>query len=147
MDCSAKGSSQPKRYPQPGTRGKLPLFLVVGSTKYGLLVLMLATPGTAKAKGSVVITGCTSGTGLVAAKTSVRKGAAAVVMLNRPSDRATKAEEEVKKEIIEGSSTVVETIPCELQDFESIRQGSCHPSPNTMLQCGSRGFGRLCHQG
>jgi NAD(P)-dependent dehydrogenase (short-subunit alcohol dehydrogenase family) len=72
-------------------------------------------------KKVVVITGCTSGTGLVFAKVAVRKGAASVLLLNRPSDRATKAEEYIKAEIPEGSNTKVEAIPCDLQDFESVK--------------------------
>lgn len=44
---------------------------------------------------TIVITGCTSGTGLVVAKTCVEKGAESVVMLNRESDRATQAEADV----------------------------------------------------
>jgi NAD(P)-dependent dehydrogenase (short-subunit alcohol dehydrogenase family) len=69
----------------------------------------------------VAITGCTSGTGLVAAKASVRKGATAVLLLNRPSQRSENAEKEIKAEIPEGQATTVETIPCDLQDFESVR--------------------------
>lgn len=61
--------------------------------------------------------------GLIAAKTSARKGAATVLLLNRPSERATNAEETIKAALkeIEGSTTVVETIPCDLQDFESVK--------------------------
>ena len=69
----------------------------------------------------VAITGCTSGTGLVAAKTCVRKNAAVVLLLNRPSERATQAEAEIKTEIIPISKTIVETIPCDLQSFESVQ--------------------------
>lgn len=75
-------------------------------------------------KKTVAITGCTSGTGLVAAKVCVRKGAAHILLLNRPSERATKAEEDVKAEIKEGQNTIVETIPCDLQDFSSVREAA-----------------------
>jgi len=73
---------------------------------------------------TIAITGCTSGTGLVIAQTSVDKGAANVLLLNRPSDRATKAEEDLKKSIPEGSKTNVETIPCDLQDFDSVKEAA-----------------------
>lgn len=70
---------------------------------------------------TIVVTGCTSGTGLVVARTSVRKAAKDVLMLNRPSERAEKAEKEVKEAIPEGTKVNVETIPCDLQDFESVK--------------------------
>jgi len=75
---------------------------------------------------TVVITGCTSGTGLVAAKASVKKGVANLLLLNRPSERATKAEQIIKAEIGEGQQQTinVETIPCDLQDFESVRSAA-----------------------
>jgi len=73
---------------------------------------------------TVVITGCTSGTGLVAAKASVRKGAENVLLLNRPSERAIKAEEEIKAEMNDGQETKVETITCDLQDFASVREAA-----------------------
>jgi NAD(P)-dependent dehydrogenase (short-subunit alcohol dehydrogenase family) len=73
---------------------------------------------------TVAITGCTSGTGLVVAKTCVKKQAKNVLMLNRSSDRATKAEEEVKTLVKDGQDTHVETIPCDLQDFESVREAA-----------------------
>lgn len=69
----------------------------------------------------VAITGCTSGTGLVAAKFAVRKGADVVLMLNRDSSRAVKAEEIVKAELKDGANTVVETISCDLQSFQSVK--------------------------
>ena len=40
---------------------------------------------------NIAITGCTSGTGLVAAKFVAAKGAKTVFLLNRPSERAEKA--------------------------------------------------------
>lgn len=77
---------------------------------------------------TVAITGCTTGTGYVAAICAARKGADHIFLLNRPSERATAAEESIRKEIIPastttggGSTTVVETIACDLQDFESVR--------------------------
>jgi short chain dehydrogenase len=73
---------------------------------------------------TVAITGCTSGTGLVVAKTCARKGAHAVLLLNRPSPRAAAAEAEIKHQVPEGSNTVVETIHCDLQDFSSVKNAA-----------------------
>ena len=71
----------------------------------------------------VAITGCTTGTGYVAAQCAARKGAEAVLMLNRPSERATSAEIAVKEQIPnDGSKTIVETIPCDLQDLSSVQE-------------------------
>lgn len=69
----------------------------------------------------VAVTGSTSGTGLIFAKTCALKGTKAILMLNRPSERATAAEAQVKECIPDGKTTTVETIPCDLQDFESVR--------------------------
>lgn len=71
---------------------------------------------------TIAITGCTSGLGLIVAKTAARKNADHVLLLNRPSDRAQKAEQEVK-DVVTGK-TVVETIPCDLQDLESVRSAA-----------------------
>ena len=71
---------------------------------------------------TVAVTGCTAGTGLVFAKVSVRKGASNVLLLNRSSARAENAEKEVKAELAPSSNTTVETIPCDLQDFESVKK-------------------------
>jgi len=45
-------------------------------------------------------------------------------MLNRPSDRATAAQEAVQAEVPPDGKTVVETIPCDLQDFESVKSAA-----------------------
>ncbi|KAJ8609194.1 hypothetical protein CTAYLR_008431 [Chrysophaeum taylorii] len=72
------------------------------------------------ATGKVIaVTGCTSGTGLVCAKTCAAKGAAHVLLLNRPSARATAAEEQVSGVAAEG--TKVTTVECDLMSFESVK--------------------------
>jgi NAD(P)-dependent dehydrogenase (short-subunit alcohol dehydrogenase family) len=70
---------------------------------------------------TVVITGTTTGTGFIIARTSIKKGAKTVLLLNRPSERATKTEDDLNAFIVDGSNTTVETIPCDLQDFSSVR--------------------------
>jgi len=74
---------------------------------------------------TVCVTGCTTGTGFIVARTAVRKNASNVVLLNRSSDRATKAEELLHDEIkSSSSSSKVETISCDLQDFESVKEAA-----------------------
>jgi Dehydrogenases with different specificities (related to short-chain alcohol dehydrogenases) len=68
---------------------------------------------------TICVTGCTSGTGYIVARTAIRKGASRILLLNRPSDRATKAEDSLKAE--SSSPKTIETIPCDLQDFDSVR--------------------------
>jgi NAD(P)-dependent dehydrogenase (short-subunit alcohol dehydrogenase family) len=70
----------------------------------------------------VVITGCTTGTGFVAAICAARKGAEAILMLNRPSERATAAEISVKAQVPADEKTTVETIACDLQDLSSVKE-------------------------
>merc|ERR1719277_601403 len=65
----------------------------------------------------VAITGCTSGTGFVCAKTCVELGAR-VIMLNRASERADKALLELKK--VEGAQ--VELVPCNLMSFAAVKE-------------------------
>jgi NAD(P)-dependent dehydrogenase (short-subunit alcohol dehydrogenase family) len=72
----------------------------------------------------VVITGCTTGTGFVAAQCAARKGAEAILMLNRPSERATSAEISVKEQVPSTESTKVETIDCDLQDLASVKEAA-----------------------
>lgn len=74
-------------------------------------------------RGKVIaITGCTSGLGYVFAQTCVKKDAAAVILLNRPSDRAKDTEKSLKE--IANADTTVETIDCDLQDFASVRRAA-----------------------
>lgn len=69
---------------------------------------------------NITITGTTSGTGFVAAKTCLVLGAH-VIVLNRASERATKAEAELRTAIAAGSTATLTCINCDLQDFESVR--------------------------
>eukprot|EP00951_Prasinocladus_malaysianus_P010843 scaffold79908_cov38-Prasinocladus_malaysianus.AAC.1 len=66
----------------------------------------------------VAITGCTTGTGFIAAKTIAQKGGE-VVMLNRVSERAASAENAVKEAVPDAK---VCTIGCDLQSLESVQQ-------------------------
>jgi NAD(P)-dependent dehydrogenase (short-subunit alcohol dehydrogenase family) len=67
---------------------------------------------------SVAVTGCTTGTGLVAAKACARLGAH-VLLLNRPSARADAAREAVAACAADGAR--VTAVACDLQSFESVR--------------------------
>ncbi len=68
----------------------------------------------------VVITGTTSGTGYVCAKEVAKKGAT-VILLNRKSERAEKAYQQLKVEVPEGK---FDPIICDLQSFESVRNAA-----------------------
>ena len=89
---------------------------------------------------TVVITGTTSGTGYILAETCVERGAANVLLLNRPSSRAVESEKKLQDlatataaAVVAANSpsdgvatipttTVVEAIDCDLQDLASVRQ-------------------------
>jgi NAD(P)-dependent dehydrogenase (short-subunit alcohol dehydrogenase family) len=71
---------------------------------------------------NIAITGTTSGTGFVAARDMAAKGAARVILLNRPSDRARKAQEEIRAAAAGGAS--VQHVDCDLQDFASVREAA-----------------------
>lgn len=66
----------------------------------------------------VAITGTTSGTGYVCAREVAGKGAA-VILLNRKSERAGNALENLRREAPEGSFDWIE---CDLQRLESVRK-------------------------
>lgn len=68
---------------------------------------------------NVVITGCTSGTGFVLARTCGKLGAR-VIMVNRKSERANEALRIVVEE--DGSDAVL--VACDLQSFESVRSAA-----------------------
>jgi len=67
---------------------------------------------------TVAITGTTSGTGYIVARTAARKNADNILLLNRPSERAKKAAENLKKE--DTKSNII-SIDCDLQDLESVK--------------------------
>jgi len=69
-----------------------------------------------------VISGTTSGTGYVAARTAAQKGGE-VVLLNRASERATKALAKLQQEVPNGKQKFV-TIECDLQSFDSVRSAA-----------------------
>ncbi|CAJ1392829.1 unnamed protein product [Effrenium voratum] len=83
------------------------------------------------------ITGCTSGTGYVAARTAARKGAH-VVMLNRQSGRAEAAEKALKEEVPNAKVTQVE---CDLQDLNSVQAAAS----KLKSMFGSSGVDVLCN--
>jgi NAD(P)-dependent dehydrogenase (short-subunit alcohol dehydrogenase family) len=64
------------------------------------------------------ITGCTSGTGLVAARSCGRLGAR-IIMLNRPSQRAERALAELHDEGVDAA-----LVACDLQRFASVREAA-----------------------
>lgn len=69
-------------------------------------------------EGKVVcITGCTTGTGYICARTVARKGAH-VVMLNRKSERSEQAEQKILSEV---PNAKVTSVDCDLQSFQSVR--------------------------
>jgi NAD(P)-dependent dehydrogenase (short-subunit alcohol dehydrogenase family) len=68
----------------------------------------------------VAITGCTSGTGLVAAKACAELGAT-VLMLNRKSERAEAALQKVKEA---APNSKIVSIDCDLMDFESVKRAA-----------------------
>jgi NAD(P)-dependent dehydrogenase (short-subunit alcohol dehydrogenase family) len=73
---------------------------------------------TADQSGRVAaITGTTSGTGFVCARELARLGAH-VLLLNRPSERATSSLQDLKEAVPDGQFTAID---CDLQDFDSVR--------------------------
>ncbi|CAK9109213.1 Short chain dehydrogenase/reductase dpchH (Diterpenoid pyrone biosynthesis cluster protein H) [Durusdinium trenchii] len=81
----------------------------------------------------VAITGCTTGLGFYLAELAARKGAAKVLLLNRPSDRASKAEKSISEKAV-GSKVL--TVPCDLMSFESVR----HAAAQVQAELGSQGL-------
>ena len=65
----------------------------------------------------VAITGTTSGTGYVCAREVAKKGAT-VILLNRSSERAEKALQQLREEVPEGR---FDWVVCDLQSFSSVR--------------------------
>jgi len=84
------------------------------------------------------ITGTTSGTGFVAAKTVAAHGGE-VLLLNRPSSRSVASLEKLKAEVPEGKFFAID---CDLQDFGSVKS-ACETikSKYTSLYCLSNNAG------
>lgn len=72
----------------------------------------------------VAITGTTSGLGYSAAIAAAQKDPACLLLLNRASDRAVKAEEDAKKAASAG--VVVKTITCDLSNISSVRDAAAN---------------------
>ena len=70
----------------------------------------------------VVITGTTSGTGLVAAHTALKKGAT-VAVLNRNVEKAKKASEEFFEKLPEAKERI-HYVNCDLQSFDSVKDAA-----------------------
>lgn len=75
---------------------------------------------------TVAITGSTTGMGFIVARTAVRKGAENVLLLNRQSERSANSEKllQEEKQKINSPTKVIETISCDLQDFDSVREAA-----------------------
>ena len=90
---------------------------------------------------TIAITGCTTGTGLVAALTCASKGAG-VVLLNRPSPRAEAALAAVRAAAAAaGSSAKVAHIDCDLASFASVRAAA----EELKREIGGAGLDVLCN--
>jgi len=67
------------------------------------------------------ITGSTSGTGYWAAVAAARRGASCILLLNRPSSRASAALAAIKAEVSKSATVDVIHLDCDLQSFDSVR--------------------------
>lgn len=85
----------------------------------------------------VAVTGCTTGTGFVCARDCAKLGAT-VFLLNRPSERADAALKAIQEEV---PGSKVESIPCNLTSFASVRECSA----KLREICGETGLDVLCN--
>ena len=88
---------------------------------------------------TVAITGTTSGTGFVAARTCIKTGAT-VYALNRPSSRAETALAELQQFVGSSSGTITQ-IECDLTSFASVRAAA----KKLAEAVGDRGLNILAH--
>jgi len=88
-----------------------------------------------------VITGTTSGTGFVAAQTIAQHGGE-VILLNRPSERVDSSLEKLRSAVPQGTFV---PIPCDLQDFDSVRKASNEiKNKYDKIYCLSNNAGIMC---
>mmetsp|Transcript_61020 Transcript_61020/g.122367 ORF Transcript_61020/g.122367 Transcript_61020/m.122367 type:complete len:334 (-) Transcript_61020:152-1153(-) len=85
----------------------------------------------------VAITGCTSGTGYICARTCARKGAH-VVMLNRKSERSEAAEKRIAED---APGAKVTFVACDLMDLGSVREAAA----SLTASFGGTGIDVLCN--
>jgi len=88
----------------------------------------------------IAVTGCTSGTGRIFARTCARKGAK-VVMLNRSSHRADEAFQGLKDLAKESTAPEPLNIPCDLMSFKSVRSAA----EKLQAELGQSGLDVLCN--
>lgn len=82
----------------------------------------------------IAITGTTSGTGFWAARAAIMKGASAVLLLNRKSERAVAADAELTRA---AKTTQVISIECDLKSFASVKRAASAAANH------AKGFGGL----
>lgn len=87
---------------------------------------------------SLAITGCTTGTGAVAARTFASKGGT-VFVLNRPSERAEAALKSLKSACKDGGT--VTQVDCDLQNLASVRKAA----ESVTSAVGASGLDVLCN--
>lgn len=72
----------------------------------------------------VAITGTTTGLGFHLARTAIVKGAAAVILLNRASERSTQSETKLNEQYNKDKTVAVTSVACDLMDLASVRQAA-----------------------
>ena len=101
--------------------GTYPFLLIMDSVKVESVWFSDFQKELPRVDGKVFcITGTTSGTGYVAARTAAQLGGE-VVLLNRPSERATAALTKLQQEVPNGKFVPVD---CDLQNFASVRRAA-----------------------
>ena len=73
---------------------------------------------------AVAITGTTTGLGHSLARCAIVKNAALVLLLNRKSERSEKSEQDLQKYLVDKSMTVIRSIECDLQSFDSVKNAA-----------------------
>ena len=72
----------------------------------------------------VAITGTTTGLGFHLARTAIVKGAKAVLLLNRASERAKQSETKLQEQYNTNKTTTVASIACDLMDLANVKEAA-----------------------